>query len=189
MQKLRPWDTLDSKTVYDASPHFILNADKVRTNQGEVIEPFYRMATRDFVVVLPFLDEDKVILVQQFRNGIRSLSLEVPGGAIELGETALQAAHRELEEETGYRAAALRVLGGQASDNPSMMTNKYTVCLAQGVQRVGAQKLDASEELILKIVSFTEALDMAIQGKIVSSPTIVCLFRAAVALGQLAFAP
>src|ERR1044071_5777197 len=63
------------------------------------------------VGVLPFVDDDHVLIIGQFRHLPRVVSWELPGGGAHAGEDPIVAAQRELQEEAGYRAAELTLLG------------------------------------------------------------------------------
>ncbi|HIP57347.1 MAG TPA: NUDIX domain-containing protein, partial [Ignisphaera aggregans] len=62
------------------------------------------------VAVLPIIDDNKVVLVRQYRAPVNSWILEVPAGKVEPGESPEECAKRELEEETGYRAMSMEKL-------------------------------------------------------------------------------
>lgn len=64
--------------------------------------PYYRMTSADGVIVLPFTEDGRVILVKQFRHVLERETLEVPAGEMDQGENILDAARREVAEETGY---------------------------------------------------------------------------------------
>jgi len=74
-------------------------------------KPYYRMNCDDNVIVLAQTAAGKIILIRQFRPAIRKVSIEVPCGAIDPGETPAEAAARELYEETGYRCRKMEQLG------------------------------------------------------------------------------
>jgi ADP-ribose pyrophosphatase len=88
--------------------------------------------------------EDCFLMVRQYRHGADELSVEFPGGVVESGEEPAKAAARELMEETGYRAASLR-LAGSISPNPAIMSNRFHVFLAEGLERAGAADFDEHE--------------------------------------------
>lgn len=90
-------------------------------------------------VILAFDAEDRVILVEQFRVPLARRCLELPAGLVgdeDAGEPVALAAARELEEETGYRAARMEVLGEYWS-SPGMVTESFTLLRAHGLTRVG----------------------------------------------------
>lgn len=85
------------------------------------------------------LDDDHVILVEQYRVPIGRRCLELPAGLIgdhDAGDTVVTAAARELEEETGYRAARLEELG-EFWSSPGMVSESFTLVRASGLARVG----------------------------------------------------
>jgi len=64
------------------------------------------------VVIIPVRGEDRLVFVEQWRAPLQRWIVELPAGRLEAGESPLEAAKRELEEETGYRAGEWRYLGG-----------------------------------------------------------------------------
>lgn len=111
---------------------------------GTEIAPFYHYSSRDFVVIAARDTEDKYICVRQYRVGIDAVTTEFPAGAIEPGESALDAAKRELLEETGAVAEHWTELGSFFA-NPTMGTSRAHCFLAEGCRVVAAQELDESE--------------------------------------------
>ncbi|MCB2058391.1 MAG: NUDIX hydrolase [Novosphingobium sp.] len=92
-------------------------------------------------VILAIDPEDHVILVEQFRVPLGRPCLELPAGLIgdddgKAGEDATAAAARELEEETGYRAARMEVLG-EFYSSPGMVSESFTLLRAHGLTRNG----------------------------------------------------
>ena len=87
---------------------------------------------------------DKFLMVKQWRHGEAALSVEFPGGVIDAGETPKQAAIRELEEETGYKAGKLTKLG-TVNPNPALFSNHVHFFLAQELTATGKQNLDNDE--------------------------------------------
>jgi ADP-ribose pyrophosphatase len=74
-------------------------------------KPYYRINAPDGVIVLALTEKKEIILVKQFRPALNQCTLELPCGSIDGSETPLEAAKRELYEETGYTCADLSVLG------------------------------------------------------------------------------
>lgn len=101
------------------------------------------MDAPDWVIVVPRLNEN-FLMVRQWRHGNKSLSIEFPGGVINRGETPGDAARREMEEETGYRAKKLTYLGC-ANPNPALMRNKVHFFAAEDLESTGIQHLDEDE--------------------------------------------
>jgi ADP-ribose pyrophosphatase len=106
-----------------------------------------RVAFGSSVAVLPVLDDGSVILERQWRPAINSWVLEAPAGRIEEGETPEEAARRELEEETGYKASRL-TKAYEAYVSPGYSDEVQHGFIAEGLSRVG-QRLDPGEVIRL----------------------------------------
>lgn len=104
----------------------------------------------DWCNVLAVTPDDEVVLVRQFRFGTWSTHLEIPGGMLDAGEAPADAAARELEEETGYRAGALQHLGS-CHPNPALFSNQLHSYLALDCRRIHDGHPDASEDLRVEL--------------------------------------
>ena len=78
--------------------------------------PYYVVVPDDYVAILALTPEGRILLVRQYRPVTESVTLELPCGLIDAGETPEAAARRELLEETGYRADSLQLLGNLVPD-------------------------------------------------------------------------
>lgn len=97
----------------------------------------------DWVIVIPDAGDD-FLMVRQWRHGSACLSTEFPGGVIDAGEDAEDAAKRELLEETGAVAGKMTFLG-KMSPNPALFSNTFHVYLAEDLTFTGTQELDSDE--------------------------------------------
>ena len=100
----------------------------------------------DWVNVIALTPDQDCVLIRQYRFGTDRFTLEIPGGMIDPGETPLQAAERELREETGYTAAHWTSLG-RVAPNPAFMRNHLYTFLAEGCVQSGAQVQDPGEDI------------------------------------------
>lgn len=101
----------------------------------------------DWVLVIPEISDgtgDDFVLVRQWRHALGALTTEFPGGVADSGETYEETAARELEEETGFRAGKITLLG-VCNPNPALFCNRVAFCLAENLDKPGAQKLDDDE--------------------------------------------
>ena len=108
--------------------------------------------------VILAIDEGHVLLVEQYRVPLGRNCLELPAGLIgdeTEGEAAETAAIRELEEETGYRAARMIDLG-QFYSSPGMVTEGFTLLRAEGLEKVGAGGGVEGENIIVHRVALTD---------------------------------
>jgi ADP-ribose pyrophosphatase len=145
----------------------------------EVLEPTGVRARRDVVrhsgsVVVLAVDESsgspRVLLEKQYRYAAGRFLLELPAGRIDEGEKALDAAKRELLEETGYSARSWkRVLHFWAS--PGFVAEAMSIYLARGL-KAGAAQPEDDEVIELKLVPIEKAVSMVLKGTIQDAKTI-----------------
>lgn len=126
----KSWTLLGSRPV---SEHriFRLRYDRYRVEPSGGELDFVVMEAPDWVNVVPLTPEGQVVLVRQYRHGNRRVSLEVPGGMVDPGESPEAAGLRELREETGFVAERMRLLG-RVAPNPAIQNNWCYMYLAEG---------------------------------------------------------
>ncbi len=174
---MRPW-TADSSRVLVESPWIKLRAERCVTQRGAVLDPFYLLDYPEWVHVAAFDEEDRLLLVRQYRHGAGKMSLELPGGVMDPQESdPLVAGARELLEETGHVAATLTHLA-RLSPNPSSHTNGVHILLATGARPQTALKLDATEDIVVEPTPWREAVEMALSGQIINAQHVGLLFIA-----------
>ena len=112
----RPWEVLGCREVYSAPPFLSLHVERVRLPDGRVVEDFHRLVKPDYALVVPILPDGRILLLRQYKHGVRTVGLYPPGGHIAEGEPALEGVQRELLEETGYASGHWHPLGSYVSD-------------------------------------------------------------------------
>lgn len=128
------------------------------------------------VVVLPLLEDGRIVLIRNYRHTIERELIELPAGTLDRpGEEPVAAALRELEEESGYRAARLDPLC-EFYPSPGVMTELIRAYVATGLSPV-QQRLEETENIRVEIVSPQEALRRVDAGEIVDAKTIITLLR------------
>jgi ADP-ribose pyrophosphatase len=147
----------------------------------DIVLPNGATAKREYIVhpgacaVLPFINDTTIVLVKQFRYVINQITYEIPAGKIDVGETPLECAARELKEETGYQA---KKLDKMMSFYPStaFSTELLHIFVAFNVQE-GINKPDEDEFIATEIISFNDALKMVKNGEIIDSKTIISILN------------
>lgn len=149
-----------------------------RFPDGSVFEPYYSYSRRDYVVVVASDEEGNYLCVRQFRQGIKEVTTEFPAGGIERtdgreygagrgqagAEDSLEAAKRELLEETGYESGQWRHLLTVPS-NATMADNYAYLYAAENCRKSGGQKLDETEFLNVRKYTGAEIEEMITRGK------------------------
>lgn len=118
---------------------------------------FEKLKRPDTVVVFPILADGRIILTEQEQPGKKSF-IGATGGRVDEGEDPLEAAKRELLEESGYEAKNLVLW--HAEQVTSKIDWAIFVFVAKGIKKVSEQKLDAGEKISLRIVTFDEFLEI-----------------------------
>lgn len=121
----------------------------------------YRTNASGVVVLVPVTDAGELILVEQYRIPVQSRVMELPAGLVgdtgDAEEDFKAAAHRELLEETGYRAASLQELLTCPS-TPGMADEMVTIYYASGLERVGPGGGDGNEDITVHVVPLANAV-------------------------------
>lgn len=125
------------------------------------------------VAVLPFKDNETVILEKQFRGPIRGWLLEIPAGRVEPGEDINEAANRELMEEIGYSAEELIYLGSFVL-SPGYSNERMHLLVARKLRYVG-QNLEEHEAINVVEIPYRELLNMVVCGKIADAKTVLAV--------------
>jgi ADP-ribose pyrophosphatase len=134
------------------------------------------LETRDWVNVVARTADDKLVVVSQYRFGNGRMSLEVPAGLVDPGETPLQAAQRELKEETGYVAREWQPLGWSYA-NPAFLNNRAHTFLAGGLERIGDPSPEESEDLAVAELTLAEIRQAIREERMRNTMTLLALSR------------
>ena len=172
------WTPLSS-SIRSTHGKLALREDAWRLPDGrELVYPVLVVGVA--VGILPFIDDEHVLLVRQFRHVQRALSWELPGGGALPGEDPVVAAQRELREEGGYRAERFTFLTRFFPSNAYLDEVGY--CYAAHGLTPDPLPADDDEFLERQIVPLTEAIRMALDGDITESFSKVALLQYAAAI-------
>lgn len=177
MGELKVWKKVGTRTLYQKA-HVAIREDALELPDGrERAYPVLRLGAS--VGILPFLSDDRVILVLQYRHVPRDFCWEIPGGGILSDEPPEDAAQRELREEAGYRAGRLRRLGGFWPNN-AYLDEVIHIFVADSLI-ADPLPADQDEHLEVRAFPFDEALAMAQDDRISCGLTKLAILWAAVA--------
>jgi len=172
---IKPWTTLSSELVVNHR-WYQLRRDHVQLPTGQQLDDYFVSVRANVALVFALTTDQQVVLVRQYKHGIGEILLELPGGVVDEHEnTPLEAARRELLEETGYASDQFEQVA-EVSDNPTKDTNRISFFLARNARKVAEQDLDETENIEVLTVPLTEIEQMVLSGQIrVAGSVALCL--------------
>ncbi len=167
------------KSEYLLSDKWIkVRADKCVMPNGKVVEPYYVLEYPNWVNVVGVTEKNEIILVKSYRHGVGKELIELPCGLIDnTDSTPLEAAKRELLEETGYTSNDF-IQTGIVSANPSNHNNLTYCFLARNLQIINSQALDETEEIEIVLTPINKVLEMLQKGQFLQALHVSSLYYA-----------
>jgi ADP-ribose pyrophosphatase len=179
---LKPW-TIISSHVDKSYRVFNLRRDRARSPRTSETHDFYVLESPSWVNIIPLTPAKEVVLIRQYRFGIRDMTLEIPGGLMEPSDSPEEAARRELREETGYREETLIPLGA-IHPNPAIQNNLCYTFLAENVFPVGQLVQDEREDIEVVLQPLSEIPRLIRDGAISHALVIAAFYRFYMEYGQ-----
>jgi ADP-ribose pyrophosphatase len=133
---------------------------------------FYVIEAPGWINVIPLTDDGRVVLIEQYRHGTGEISLEIPGGMVDAGESPRDAAARELLEETGYEASEV-VLLGKTRPNPAIQDNWIHTFVARGLKYRCEPENAGTEQTVVRLVPLEKIPSLIEEGKITHALVVV----------------
>jgi len=157
---------MSSDLLYETSRYKLMQ-DNLKYTSGVMQEWEYIVQKGvGGVIICALLDNQKIILVKEYRGAVRDYVLRMPAGLVEKGETPEQAASRELEEEIGQRPTKTKVIGKLKPRGGSFRGVPGYIVLAQNLKRGTMQREPGEEDMLVRAVSMEQAFQLALKGKI-----------------------
>ncbi len=165
------WQRRNSEQLADCRV-FRVRRDRSENPRGGRVHDFYVIEAPDWINVVPLTSAGEVVLIEQYRHGAEEISLEIPGGMVDEGESPHEAAGRELLEETGYEASEIVYLG-KTRPNPAIQDNWIHTFLARGVEFRHEPTFDTTEHTVVRLVPLERIPSLIADGKINHSLVVV----------------
>lgn len=164
----RPWRVLKSENILNIGPWLNVRQELVELPSGKQIPTWFVLDYPNWINVIAETKDHQLVMIDQYRHGLGVTKYEIVAGVIDQGETPLQAAQRELLEETGFG-------GGEwqeymtLSPNTSCQSNLSYTFLARGVERLRAQEQEETEDINVHVMNREDVYTLLQQGEILQA--------------------
>jgi ADP-ribose pyrophosphatase len=177
----KPWKTRSSRPIYQ-NPWVSVREDIAEMPDGRAT--IYGVVDLgECVGVVPFVDEDRILMVRQYRYVQEDARWEIPTGGVHEGESLEEATQRELQEETGYQAGRLTWISHYYT---SKSVCRETAHLYVGEELSPAPRPpDETEFIEVKAFPFAQVLQMVINCEVMDSMSVIAILHVARLRGEL----
>lgn len=169
------WQILNSKYLLNTK-WLTVREDHVRMPSGIEMEDYYVLEYPDWINVIAITEDGRFVIERQYRHGTQSVDYELCAGTIEKGEKPIEAAKRELLEETGYTGGEW-TLYCESYPNPAAMTTTNYSFLAKGVKFSGQRHLERTEDISISLLTYEELKEMVKNGGIKQGQMLAPLWK------------
>ncbi|HEX4839564.1 MAG TPA: NUDIX hydrolase [Rhabdochlamydiaceae bacterium] len=164
---------IDSRLVYEGK-YLKVRHDTIHTPHHPE-QNWDIVLLKGAVAVIPIDSQGHIVLVEQWRRAIEKVTLELPAGMLEPGESPEVCAQRELQEETGFKAGSLTSMGG-CYTSPGLICEYIHLYLGKELFK-SPLKADDTDLIDVRAVPVDEALKLIANGQICDAKTVVGILR------------
>jgi len=161
---VKPWECIRSNNGPSFRVFSVRTDTAISPRTGREHD-FYIIESRDWVNIIPLTSDHQVVMIKQYRHGSGEVTLEIPGGLVDPGDTPEMAASRELLEETGYQGEELIKLG-VVNPNPALFNNRCYTFLVQNVKKVSVPTPDQTEDIEVLLIPIRDIPELIRKGEI-----------------------
>ena len=171
------WHCLKSKYII-SNKWLKVRKDTIKLPSNIIIDDYYVIEKNDVVLIFAVDSKGNAIIKEEYRYPIDRILFELPGGTFDMKEESpLEAAKRELLEETGYESSCWKELG-QFYDYPTKDINKIYAFFADHIEKVAQQSLDVSEDIKYSLVPLKTLEEMVFRNEINVSGSVATILLA-----------
>lgn len=164
----RPWRVLKSENILKIGPWLSVRQEEVELPNGHRIPTWFVLEYPNWINVIAETKDGELVMVDQYRHGLGVTKYEIVAGVIDEGETPLEAAQRELSEETGFGGGEWELFM-TLCPNTSCQNNLSYTFLARGVERIHPQHEEESEDIRVHVMKKEEVRELLEQGEIIQA--------------------
>jgi 8-oxo-dGTP pyrophosphatase MutT (NUDIX family) len=171
---IKKWSVTKSQQV-ESNRVFSVRKDTSISPYNGNKHDFFIIEAPDWINVVALTQNDEVVLIEQYRHGSGEVTIEIPGGMIDPGESPIDTAKRELLEETGY-AGDSWVKIGEVLPNPAIQSNRCFTYLARNCKKVSETNFDSTEYIVTYTKPYEEIPKLLSEGKITHSLVVAAFY-------------
>ena len=173
------WEPIRSVAVIDKPWFKVTDNDFKDTRDGKEIKNYYIIRKSPAAHIIPInLEKREIVLIKQYRPGPDCNSIEIPAGSIGNNETLLEAAMRELKEETGYEAHGWKPLGSFTESTNRIEGRQQNVLFAWSLEKIGEGQADTGGKAEILRIKIDEAKKMVWRGEVLDLMTSMAIMIA-----------
>lgn len=174
---MKKWKILEETDVSPSS-WFPVKKHKIELPNGLIVDDYFISDLTNAAMVLPITKENEIVLVKQYKHGLKEVMIELPGGFQQKGKSLKESALAELEEETGIKTSLENLIPiGKIANIPTKTTLTTYGFLARGLEFNSQQKLDTTEEIEVIKRTPAEVLEMVKNGEMIVGDSVAFIMK------------
>ncbi|MDD5688016.1 MAG: NUDIX hydrolase [Elusimicrobia bacterium] len=177
------WEVIETKDILVVENRLSISVQRIKLPDGRIIDDYYQIYLPECVVVVSRNEEGRTVMLEQYQHGFGRVSVVLPAGVIEKGESPLHAAQRELLEETGYSSEEWYSFGTFPLHN-NYGCGKVNFFFAANVRQIAKPTSKDLEETKIILMDEQETINAIKKGDIIAIGSITALLLSKIILNK-----